>query len=71
MPFIIAIVLLSGLKFFEVGPFSTMSWWWVIALFGVSFIWFEYLERLLGRDKRKAHEQLEKVRNERVKKTFK
>ncbi|AMO98789.1 hypothetical protein CAter10_0957 [Collimonas arenae] len=36
----------------------------------VAFIWFEFLERILGRDKRKAHEAIEKTRQERVKKTF-
>lgn len=71
MPIIIAIVALSALRYFEVGPFATLSWWWIGALFGVAFIWFEFVERMLGLDKRKAHEQLEKARQERVKKTFK
>jgi len=71
MPIIIAIVLLSALRFFEVGPFARLSWWWIIGLLGVAFVWFEFIERMLGLDKRKAHEQLEKARQERVKKTFK
>lgn len=70
MPLIIAIVVLSGLRYFEVGPFAELSWWWIGALFLVAFIWFEFIERLLGLDKRKAHEQLEKARKERVTKTF-
>tara|TARA_R110001599_G_scaffold171353_1_gene362136 strand:- start:127487 stop:127705 length:219 start_codon:yes stop_codon:yes gene_type:complete len=71
MPLIIAIVLLAGLKYFTVGPFANMSWWWVIGLFVVAFIWFEFGERIFGFDKRKAHEQMDKAREERVKKTFK
>lgn len=71
MPIIIAIVLLSALRFFEVGPFAKLSWWWIIGLLGVAFVWFEFIERMLGLDKRKAHEQLEKARQERVKKAFK
>lgn len=71
MPLIIIIVLLSALKYFEVGPLENLSWWWIVGLFFIAFIWFEFLERMLGRDKRKAHEQLEKARQERVKKTFK
>jgi small Trp-rich protein len=71
MPLIILIVLLSILRFFEVGPFANLSWWWIGGLFGVAFIWFEFIERMLGLDKRKAHEQLEKARQERVTKTFK
>lgn len=71
MPIIIVIVLLSILKYFEFGPVADLSWWWIVALLGVAFVWFEFIERMLGLDKRKAHEQLEKARKERVKKTFK
>lgn len=71
MPLIIVIVLLSALKYFEVGPLENLSWWWIVGLFAVAFLWFEFFERMLGRDKRKAHEQLENARKERVKKTFK
>lgn len=71
MLLIVAIVLLSILRYFEIGPFAEMSWWWVAGLFGITFIWFEFGERALGLDKRKAHEQLEKARKDRVTKTFK
>lgn len=71
MPLIIVIVLLTVLKYLEVGPLTAMSWWWIAGLVGVAFIWFEFIERMLGLDKRKAHEQLEKARKERMKKTFK
>jgi small Trp-rich protein len=68
---IIVIVALTALRYFEVGPFAELSWWWIIGLMVAGFIWFEFIERILGLDKRKAHEQLEKARQERVKKTFK
>lgn len=71
MLLIIAIVLLTVLKYFEVGPLAALSWWWIAGLFALAFIWFEFVERMLGLDKRKAHEQLEKARKERVNKTFK
>lgn len=71
MPLIIVIVLLTILKYFGVGPLEEMSWWWIVGLFVITFIWFEFGERIFGLDKRKAHEQLEKARKERVKKTFK
>lgn len=71
MPIIILIVLLSVLKYLEVGMLDKLSWWWIIGLFVVAFLWFEFFERMLGRDKRKAHEQLEEARKERIKKTFK
>jgi small Trp-rich protein len=71
MPIIIVIVLLSGLRYFEVGPFANLSWWWIGLLLLIAFIWFEFIERMLGLDKRKAHEQMEKARKERVEKAFK
>ena len=71
MPLIIAIVLLSILRYFEIGPVADLSWWWIIGLFVVAFMWFEFGERIFGLDKRKADEQLEKARKERVSKTFK
>jgi small Trp-rich protein len=70
MYLIIAIVLLSALKYFEVSFFADLSWWWVVGLMAVAFIWFEFLERLFGLDKRQADESLEKARKERVRKTF-
>jgi len=71
MPLIIIIVVLIALKYFEVTAFFTnMSWWWIAGLMAIAFIWFEFLERMFGLDKRKAHEELEKIKQERVKKTF-
>lgn len=71
MPLIIVIVLLAILKYLEVGPFAEMSWWWIAGLVMIAFIWFEFIERMLGFDKRKAHEQMDKARQERINKTFK
>lgn len=71
MPLIIVIVLLSLLRYFEVGPVANLSWWWIVGLMGVAFIWFEFIERMLGLDKRKSHNELEAARKDRVKKTFK
>ena len=71
MLLIIPIVVLSILRYFEIGPFANLSWWWIGGLFAVTFIWFEFIERMLGLDKRKGHEALDKARQERVKKAFK
>lgn len=71
MPIIILILVLSALRYFEIGPFAAMSWWWIVGLFVVAFIWFEFIERILGLDKKKAHDESEKARQARVKKTFK
>jgi small Trp-rich protein len=70
MPLILIIVALSLLRYFEVGPFATFSWWWIVGLVAVAFVWFEFIEKMLGLDKRKANEQLEQARKDRVKKAF-
>jgi hypothetical protein len=35
-----------------------------------AFVWFEYIEKLLGWDKKKAHDEDEKRRQARLKNTF-
>jgi len=70
MPLIILIVSLSILRYFEIGPFAGLSWWWIAGLLLIAVIWFEFIERMLGLDRRKADEQMEKARRERVKRTF-
>ena len=71
MPIIIAIVSLSALRYFEIGPFAELSWWWIAGLLLVAFVWFEFIERMLGLDKRKANKQQEKARQQRIDKAFK
>ena len=48
MPIIILIVVLSLLRYFEIGPVANLSWWWIAGLFLVAFLWFEFIERILG-----------------------
>ncbi|HEV7814337.1 MAG TPA: TIGR04438 family Trp-rich protein [Janthinobacterium sp.] len=50
--------------------FAQLSWWWIAGLMAVGFLWFEFLEPMLGLDKRKAHNEDEKRRKERVKQSF-
>ena len=71
MPLIILLVALIALRYFEVGPFAAMSWWWVVLVAVIAFIWFEFGERMLGLDKRAAADKGEKMREQRVKETFK
>jgi small Trp-rich protein len=70
MPIIILLAALVALRYFEVWRFATMSWWWIIALAAVAFIWFEFIEKILGLDKKKAHNVDEARRKERVKNSF-
>lgn len=71
MPLIIIIVALTALKYFEVRYFDNLSWWWIVGLAVAAFLWFEFFERMFGFDKRRAFEELDKAREERIKKVFK
>ena len=70
MPIILLIIALVALKYFEVWKFAELSWWWIVGVMGVAFVWFEFIEPMLGLDKRKAHNVDEQRRKERVKKSF-
>ena len=70
MPLIVLILVLVVLRFFEVWRFADLSWWWIVGLMVVAFIWFEFIEKMLGLDKREAHDVDDKRRKERVKKSF-
>ncbi|MES2077577.1 TIGR04438 family Trp-rich protein [Rugamonas sp. DEMB1] len=70
MPLILLILALCGLRYFEVWRFAAVSWWWIVGLMVFAFVWFEFLEPMLGLDKRKAHNVDEKRRQQRVKDNF-
>ena len=53
MPLIIIIALLVGLRYFEFWRFAEVSWWWIAGLMGFAFLWFEFIEKMLGLDKKK------------------
>jgi small Trp-rich protein len=59
--------LLVLLKYFEIGPFANVSWWWILVPLILAFIFFEVLEPMFGLDKKKAHDELQKSKERRVK----
>jgi small Trp-rich protein len=70
MPLIILIALLVGLRYFEVWRFAEISWWYIIGLMVVAFIWFEFVEKFFGLDKKHAHDLDTKRRKDRIKQSF-
>lgn len=62
MAFVVIGVLLVLLKWLEIGPFETWSWWWVVAPFGLAVVWWAWADstgltqkRAIARmDRRKA-----------------
>lgn len=61
----IGLVLLAS-KLLEFGPLAELSWWWVVLPFVLALIWFEIVEERLGLDKKKAFNELEKAKQERI-----
>lgn len=57
-------------KLAEIGPFAELSWWWVVLPFIGALIWFELFERRLGLDKKKAFDELDRAKQERIKKVM-
>ena len=56
------------LKVLEISVFSELSWWWVALPFGVGFLWFELVEKRIGMDKKKAFDEIDKAKKDRIKK---
>lgn len=61
-------VIILLLKLLDISPVAEWSWWWVSAPFIAALIWFELFERRLGLDKKKAFDELERAKQERIKK---
>jgi small Trp-rich protein len=57
MPLIIIIAALCVLRYLEVWRFAELSWWWIVALMVFAFVWFEFIEKVLGLDKKKEHQR--------------
>jgi small Trp-rich protein len=70
MPLIILIAALVVLRLFEVWRFAQLSWGWIVGLMVLAFVWFEFIEKMLGLDKKKEHKDEDKRRKERVEKSF-
>ena len=70
MPLILLIAALVVLRLCEVWRFAQLSWGWIIALMVFAFVWFEFIEKMLGLDKKKEHKDDDKRRRERVEQSF-
>ena len=70
MPLIILIAALVALRGLEVWRFAELSWWYIVGLMVFAFVWFEFIEKMLGLDNKKAHDVQDKNRQARVKQAF-
>lgn len=53
-------------KLLELGPLAELSWFWVLLPFILALIWWEVFEQRLGLDKKKAFDELEQAKKDRI-----
>ncbi len=58
-------ILLLGLKLGAVGPFATLSWWWIAIPLGLAFLWWEIIDPMFGVSQRRAMDKVEERKAER------
>lgn len=63
-------VLILALKLLEVRWFGALSWWWISVPFVLTFIWFEFIERHLGLEKKKAMDEMDAAKKARIKRAL-
>lgn len=58
-------LLLTLLKYLEVGPLAELSWWWLLAPYGLTAAWWSYADAS-GLTKRRAADREEARRLKRI-----
>ncbi|MOA57969.1 hypothetical protein D3C78_1822580 [compost metagenome] len=58
-------LLLTLLKYLEVGPLAELSWWWLLVPYGLTVAWWSYADAS-GLTKRRAVDQEEARRLKRI-----
>lgn len=71
MLIILVLIALYGMKLSDLEFMQEVSWWWINGAALLAFIWFEYLERMLGFNKSTEDMHHDKIRKERVRRNFK
>jgi small Trp-rich protein len=63
-------VALLVLKLLRVEPVAGISWWWLVLPFLLAFLWFDLVEERLGLNKKRAFDEIEKAKKERIRKAL-
>jgi len=58
-------LLLTLLKYLEVGPLAELSWWWLLVPYGLTAAWWSYADAS-GLTRRRAVDQEEARRLKRI-----
>ena len=67
MYFLLIGILALTMKYLEIGPVATLSWWIVFAPFGLAVLWWTWADKS-GYTKRVEMEKMEKRKQERIEK---
>ena len=71
MPLLWIAVALALAKWLDIGPVATWPWWVVLAPAAAAVVWFEWLEQVFGRDRRRLDaDRIETARKDRLTKLF-
>lgn len=65
MYFLVLGVALIVMKYLELGPIATLSWWWVLSPFALAVAWWMWADSS-GYTKRKAMERENEKRKARI-----
>lgn len=60
-------LLLTALKYFELGPVAALSWGWILLPYALTVVWWSFADNS-GYSKRKAAEKIEQRKRDRVEK---
>lgn len=70
MIFLLIGIIFLGMKFLEIAPIATQSWWLVMAPFALAVVWWQFVDasgltkkREIEKEQRKKKERLEKSRS--------
>ena len=64
MPLAVIATLILIMKIAEVGPPADWSWIWVLLPFAVLFVWWEFISKAIGWDKKQAEAKMKKEQKE-------
>lgn len=58
-------ILLTLLKYLEIGPVADWSWWWVLSPYAAAAAWWAWADAT-GYTKRKAMEKMDQRKQDRI-----
>ncbi len=60
-------LVLTLLKYLEIGPVANVSWWWIMVPWGLTALWWAWADST-GYTKRREVEKIERRKQERINK---